>query len=382
MTDPAYQHMRRALDLAAQARFSAAPNPMVGCVLVKQQQVIGEGWHQRPGGPHAEVFALHQAGADAHGATAYVSLEPCSHFGRTPPCANALIEAGVAKVVVAMQDPNPLVAGRGIALLRAAGIEVEVGLLETAAQQLNRGFISRMTRQRPWLQVKLAASLDGATALANGASQWITGSAARADVHRQRAASQAILSTAQTVLSDDARLTVRLEEGDETMPQPLRVILDRRAQLTADRPLFQCSGGPILLVYGEQAAVPSQPWPAHVRWLHVAESERGLNLPQLLEHLAVHEQVNTVWTECGATLAGQLISEQLADELIVYLAPKLLGAQAQPLLALPVLTELSQATALSFTEVQPLGDDIRITAAVRYPHHSEVAQVGNRSVKS
>ncbi len=382
MTDSGRHHMHRALALAAKGRFSAAPNPMVGCVIVKNQQVIGEGWHQRPGGYHAEVFALQQAGAEARGATAYVTLEPCSHFGRTPPCAHALIDAGIAQVVVAMQDPNPLVAGTGIAALRAAGIAVEVGLLGREAEQLNRGFFSRMRRQRPFVQVKLAASLDGATALSNGASKWITGSAARADVHLQRAASQAILSTAQTVLRDDAQLNVRWQHPEESTPQPLRVILDRRAQLTPEQTLFGCHGGPILLVYGDQVKVPAQQWPAHVRWLTVAEADGRLDIAAVLTHLAVAEQVNLVWTECGATLAGQLITQQLADELIVYLAPKLLGAQAQPLLALPALTELSQATGLSFTDLQPLGDDIRITAAVRYSNHAEPASKGNRSVKS
>lgn len=374
--------MQRALQLAAQARYTAAPNPMVGCVLVKHQQIIGEGWHQRPGGHHAEVFALHQAGAAAAGATAYVTLEPCSHFGRTPPCANALIDAGISKLVVAMQDPNPLVAGAGIERLRAAGIVVEVGLLAAQAQQLNRGFISRMSRNRPFVQVKLAASLDGATALSNGASKWITSTAARADVHYQRAASQAILSTAQTVLRDDAQLTVRLANSEQAAAQPLRVILDRRAQLRPEQALFRCEGGPILLVYAEQTQAPATAWPAHVRWLNVAESAAGLDLNAVLTHLAVNEQINSVWTECGATLAGQLITQQLADELIVYLAPKLLGSQAQPLLALPTLTALSEATPLRFTDVQTLGEDVRITATVCYPHLSESATVGNRSVTS
>lgn len=366
MTNSDYAYMSRALQLAAQARFSAAPNPMVGCVIVNQQQVIGEGWHQRPGGHHAEVFALQQAGFAAQGATAYVTLEPCSHFGRTPPCANALIAAGIGKVVVAMQDPNPLVAGSGIARLRAAGIEVEVGLLAAEAEQLNRGFVSRMRRNRPYLQVKLAASLDGATALANGASKWITGTAARIDVHQHRAASQAILSTAQTVLRDDAQLTVRIESPDEALPQPLRVVLDRRAQVTPDSALVRAFGGPILLVYGEQAEPVAQQWPAHVRSITLPETKQGLDLNQLMTHLAVQEQINTVWTECGATLAGQLIQQQLADELIVYLAPKLLGAQAQPLLALPALTELNQATQLRFTELEQVGDDVRLTAVIDY----------------
>ncbi|CAI8158208.1 MAG: Riboflavin biosynthesis protein RibD [Pseudidiomarina mangrovi] len=366
MTNSDHAYMSRALQLAAQARFSAAPNPMVGCVIVKQQQVIGEGWHRRPGGHHAEVFALQQAGSDAHGATAYVTLEPCSHFGRTPPCANALIEAGIGKVVVAMQDPNPLVAGSGIERLRAAGIEVVVGLMAAEAEQLNRGFISRMRRNRPYLQVKLAASLDGATALANGASKWITGAEARADVHQHRAASQAVLSTAQTVLRDNAQLNVRFESPDESIPQPLRVILDRRAQLTPASALVRAFGGPILLVYGEHAQPVAQQWPAHVRWITLAEANDRLDLCQLMTHLAMHEQVNTVWTECGATLAGQLIQQQLADELIVYLAPKLLGAKAQPLLALPALTELNQATQLRFTEVEQLGEDIRLSAVIDY----------------
>ncbi len=382
MIDSAEHFMQRALQLAAQARYTAAPNPMVGCVLVKHQQIIGEGWHQRPGGHHAEVFALQQAGAAAIGATAYVTLEPCSHFGRTPPCANALIDAGISKVVVAMQDPNPLVAGSGIERLRAAGIVVEVGLLAAQAQQLNRGFISRMSRNRPFVQVKLAASLDGATALSNGASKWITAAAARADVHHQRAASQAILSTAQTVLRDDAQLTVRFANSEQAAAQPLRVILDRRAQLRPDQALFRCEGGPILLVYAEQTQPPATTWPAHVRWLNVAESAAGLDVNAVLSHLAVNEQINSVWTECGATLAGQLITQQLADELMVYLAPKLLGSQAQPLLALPTLTALSEATPLRFTDVQTLGEDIRITATVCYSDLSESATVGNRSVTS
>ncbi|WP_110074735.1 MULTISPECIES: bifunctional diaminohydroxyphosphoribosylaminopyrimidine deaminase/5-amino-6-(5-phosphoribosylamino)uracil reductase RibD [Pseudidiomarina] len=357
-------YMQRALDLAAQGRFSAAPNPMVGCVIVQQGQIVGEGWHQRAGEPHAEVHALAAAGASAKHGTAYVTLEPCSHFGRTPPCADALIKAQVAQVVVAMQDPNPLVSGQGIARLRAAGIEVLVGVLETQARALNCGFIARMQRQRPWLRLKMAASLDGQTALANGASQWLTSSAARADVHRFRAQSSAILSTATTVLADQARLTAR---GEWVQQQPLRVIIDSQGKLKGDEPLFTestATAAPILLVQGADLTT-TRTWPEQVTILQLPVTNSGqIDLAELLHQLAQTYQINSVWTECGANLAGALIAAGWVDELILYLAPKLLGASAQGLFALPVWQQLAQAPTLTYRDVRQVGADLRITATI------------------
>ncbi|RUO79609.1 bifunctional diaminohydroxyphosphoribosylaminopyrimidine deaminase/5-amino-6-(5-phosphoribosylamino)uracil reductase RibD [Pseudidiomarina taiwanensis] len=356
MTDKLY--MERALALAAQAQYSAAPNPMVGCVIVRDQQIVGEGWHRRAGEAHAEVHALQQAGAAAKGATVYVTLEPCSHFGRTPPCANALIEAEVAEVVVAMVDPNPQVAGRGLAALEAAGIKTKVGVCEAQARWLIRGFVSRMTRSRPWLQVKMASSLDGNIALANGESQWLTGPDARADVHRFRARSSAVLSTAKTVLCDQAKLTAR---APETVQQPLRVVLDRSLQLTPEAALF-AQTGPILLVH-DQALQPNAEvvWPQHVEHFGVAADGQGLDLEALWQELARRE-INIVWTECGATLAGRLIEQGWADELIVYLAPQVLGHQAQSMLQLPNYSELQQTPKFKFTETRLIGADLRLIA--------------------
>ena len=362
MTKPPTNHqlyMQRALELAAQGRFSTHPNPMVGCVIVANGDIVGEGWHERAGQPHAEVHALRQAGDKARGATVYVTLEPCSHFGRTPPCADALIAAGVKQVVVAMQDPNPQVSGEGIARLRAEGIDVLVGVLEREARQLNCGFISRMQRRRPWVRLKMAASLDGRTALANGVSQWITSTDVRNDVHRWRALSGAILSTAQTVLADQAQLSAR---HADTVVQPLRVIIDSHGRLTGDEALFNVPT-PLLIVQAPDTTNPHQEqWPEHVSVVTVARAQHGhIDLAELLHVLAARE-INSVWTECGAQLAGALIDAELVDELIVYLAPKLLGHSGHGLLNLPAFTSMSQVPELKFADVRQVADALRIIA--------------------
>lgn len=362
-----HQHyMQRALELAALGRFSSMPNPMVGCVIVANGTIVGEGWHARAGEPHAEVHALRAAGGAAQGATAYVTLEPCSHYGRTPPCADALVAAGIAHVVVALEDPNPLVRGQGIARLREHGIQVTVGVLAADARRLNEGFVARMQRQRPWLQLKMAASLDGKTALANGQSQWITGVDARGDVHRWRAQSGAILSTAATVLADDARLTAR---HPAVQQQPLRVIIDSQGLLSADLPLFK-ERSPVLLVHA--ADTPLVAFPEQVERLVLPRNDAGfIALPELLRELA-KRQINRVWTECGAGLAGALLQTKLVDELVFYLAPKLMGAAGASLLNLPRYTAMEQVPELTFTDVRQVGSDLRIIAVPRWAQGDEL----------
>lgn len=365
------QHfMQQALTLAAQGAFSAAPNPQVGCVIVRDGDIIGQGWHERSGEPHAEVYALREAGAQAAGATAYVTLEPCSHHGRTPPCADALLKAKVARVVVAMQDPNPLVAGQGIARLREAGIEVVVGVLEDAARRLNRGFISRMERQRPWLRLKMAMTLDGRTALANGQSQWITGAEARQDVHRYRAQSGAILTSARTVMMDQAQMTARHPEAQQ---QPLRVVLDRQTQLPPSANFFAIES-PVLRVVdaAHEQTNAAHDWPAHVSTLALPVSEARLPLRSLFDKLA-ELHINEVWTECGAELAGALVAADLVDEFVIYMAPKLFGASGRELVQLPAFERVEQAPELVYESVTQIGTDLRIIA---HPQHSGGASRG------
>jgi diaminohydroxyphosphoribosylaminopyrimidine deaminase/5-amino-6-(5-phosphoribosylamino)uracil reductase len=350
-----HAHMAHALRLAESGLFTTQPNPRVGCVIAHGAQVVGSGWHQRAGEPHAEVFALREAGDRARGGTAYVTLEPCAHHGRTPPCANALIDAGVRRVVIAIQDPFPQVAGRGIDLLRAAGIAVDVGLMQDAARELNIGFFSRIERGRPWVRVKLAMSLDGRTALANGTSKWITGAPARADVQRWRARSSAILTGSGTVLADDPRLTVRLPEGEASTTQ-LRVLLDRRLRVPADRKLLD-GNAPTLLLHA--AAVVPDERHQKVECAPVAEKGGALDLDAVLALLA-GRGCNEVQVEAGATLCGALFAAGLADELLLYVAPLLLGDSAQPLLHLPTLTDMAARWNLRSIDQRMLGDDIRL----------------------
>ncbi|WP_458734489.1 bifunctional diaminohydroxyphosphoribosylaminopyrimidine deaminase/5-amino-6-(5-phosphoribosylamino)uracil reductase RibD [Zobellella taiwanensis] len=360
--------MARALELARRGRFTTSPNPAVGCVIVKDGELLGEGFHRRAGGPHAEVFALREAGEAARGATAYVTLEPCSHHGRTPPCAQGLIDAGVARVVAAMVDPNPRVAGRGLAMLREAGIQAEAGLMSEAAEAVNTGFLHRMRTGRPFVTLKLAASLDGRTALANGESQWITGPAARRDVQRHRAQSCAILSGADTVLMDNAALNVRWTElpaslrhhyAENELRQPLRIVIDTQNRLHAGLRLF-AQPGPILLLRGRVTGGLGD----EVEECVLPLSEHGkLDLALLLQELG-RRQLNHLWVEAGATLGGALFAAGLVNELVLYQAPMLMGNPARGLLALPEFTAMSQPPRLAWQDCRFVGGDLKLTARV------------------
>lgn len=358
-------YMARALELAQKGRFTTSPNPNVGCVIVRDGEIVGEGYHHKAGEPHAEVHALRMAGDKAQGTTAYVTLEPCSHHGRTPPCAEGLINAGVSRVVAAMQDPNPQVAGRGMYTLSKAGIETQSGLLMDQAEALNRGFLKRMRTGFPYIQLKLGASLDGKTALASGESKWITSVAARQDVQVLRAQASAILSTSSTVLADDPLLTVRWSElpadiqaeyPEETLRQPIRVVLDTHNRVTAEYKVTQ-SAGECWLVrpQPDEEAV----WQGQVEQLAVMADDNGIDLVILMMQLA-KRNVNSIWVEAGAKLAGSLLKLGLVDELIVYIAPKLLGDTARGLVSFPALTQLSDAPKFEFTDVQKIGDDLRV----------------------
>ncbi len=350
-------HMARALRLAERGRFTARPNPMVGCVIAHGDRVVGEGWHQRTSGPHAEVFALRQAGEEARGATAYVTLEPCAHHGRTPPCALALIEAGVARVVAAMRDPFPKVDGGGFVLLREAGIEVAEGLMAAQARELNRGFLSRVERGRPWLRVKLAASLDGRTAMADGTSKWITGDAARTDVQRWRARAGAILTGADTVLADDPQLTVRLADT-EVMP-PLRVVLDTRLR-SLECARVREGGAPTLYLHDASVTPPDA---ADAEFASVPSQDGRLDLGAVLALLA-ERGINEVHTEAGATLSGALLAGGWVDELLLYQAPTLLGEHGRPLLGGLGIHDMAQQRRLRVVDQRQVGADLRLLLRV------------------
>ncbi len=356
-----HAHMARALVLARRPLFSPHPNPRVGCVLVRDGQVVGEGWHRQAGGPHAEVEALQAAGDRARGATAYVTLEPCSHHGRTPPCADALIAAGVARVVVAMRDPNPKVAGQGLNKLEAAGVAVAHGLLADEAEALNPGFLKRMRQGLPWVRSKLAMSLDGRTAMASGESRWITGEAARADVQRLRARADALLTGSGTVLADDPRLTLRQAQlGSPVLRQPLRVVVDGRARLPAHARLLR-QPGQTLIATAVRASVPAGAEAV------VLPAENGrVDLPALLRELARRE-INEVMVEAGPGLNGALLSAGLIDELIIYMAPVLMADAARGLFTLPGLERMDRAVRLQWLEMRAIGDDWRIRARPIYP---------------
>ena len=349
--------MARALRLAERAMWTTTPNPRVGCVLVRDSWIVGEGWHEKAGEPHAEVHALNAAGRRARGATAYVTLEPCSHHGRTPPCAEALIAAGISRVVVAMTDPNPLVAGKGLALLAAAGIETACGLLETEARELNIGFVARMTRGRPWLRLKAAASLDGKTALNNGLSQWITGPDARRDGQRWRARACAILTGIGTVRDDDPQLNVR---DFETTRQPLRVVVDSKLETPLSARILQ--GGPVLIVGAVENAEKIELLRSTGAEVLIFPNAAGkVELKDLLGELG-RRGINEVHAEAGFKLNGSLLREGLVDELLLYLAPCLIGHDASGLFNLPELTSLDQKRQLKIRDLRQVGENIRILA--------------------
>ncbi|WP_299079431.1 bifunctional diaminohydroxyphosphoribosylaminopyrimidine deaminase/5-amino-6-(5-phosphoribosylamino)uracil reductase RibD [uncultured Paraglaciecola sp.] len=371
-----HQMMARAIQLAKRGQYTTAPNPNVGCVISDSQgTVVGEGWHQKAGTPHAEIHALSQAGQKAQGATAYVTLEPCSHFGKTPPCADALITAGVTRVVAAMVDPNPLVSGNGLKKLQQAGIKAEHGLLHNAAAQLNRGFIKRMSRGKPWVTVKLAASLDGKTALENGQSQWITSPEARQDVQRHRALSCGILSGSGTVMADNPMLNVRFSElnlsnqvlPEEALRQPLRILLDGRNQLPPSlkclQPMQANLAGNVLLVNGHTS---EHQFPEHVSQWQAPFKGNKLDLVTVMNKLA-EMQLNHIWVEAGAKLSGALLENNLIDELILYQAPKLIGGSGQNLFDTQPLVAMEKVPELRWSDVRQVGKDIKMTALFNHP---------------
>ena len=358
-----YAFMAEAIKIAGRGIYSTHPNPNVGCVIVADDEVVGRGWHQRTGEPHAEIYALREAGERARGATAYVTLEPCSHTGRTPPCADALVEAGVERVVVGMQDPNPQVAGRGIERLRGAGIKVESGLLETQVRDLNPGFISRMERGRPWLRVKLAASLDGRTAMASGESQWISGPEARRDVQRLRARSSAVMTGIGTVVSDDPSLNVRLEPselyGVEPLRQPLRVVLDSQLRLSPQAKLLSLPGEILVLTVSDDANARDALEQAGAT-VCIVEAQDKQPSPQAVLHELASREMNEILLECGPTLAGAFMSAGLIDELVLYMAPHLMGDNARGLFSLPGLERMQQRIPLQWQDVRQVGDTLRL----------------------
>lgn len=354
-----YRFMARALVLARRGLYTTTPNPRVGCVIARHGGVIGEGWHERAGAAHAEVNALTAAGEAARGATVYVTLEPCAHQGRTAPCVEALIAAGVARVVAAMQDPNPLVAGKGLARLEQAGITIECGLLEEEARELNVGFISRMARGRPWVRMKLAASLDGKTALNNGKSQWITGAAARRDGHAWRARACAVLTGIGTVKDDDPWLTVR---EVKTTRQPLRAIVDSRLETPLTAKILQGGGVVIAAAVNDARKIRAlQDKGAEVVVLPNAAGKVALGT--LMQDLA-RRGTNEVHVEAGYKLNGSLLVEGLVDELVIYLAPQLIGDAARGMFNLPELEDLSGRCELKIHDLRMIDKDIRVIARI------------------
>lgn len=363
ISDQDHVYMHQAIELAKLGRFTTTPNPNVGCVIVKDNQVIGTGYHQKAGQPHAEVYALQMAGQQAKGATAYVTLEPCSHFGRTPPCADALIQSGVRRVVIAMQDPNPNVSGKGIKRLQDAGIEVTQGVLADQAEAINKGFLKRMRTGLPFVQLKLAASLDGKIAMASGESKWITSNKAREDVQQFRAQASCILSTRATVQADNASLTVRYNElpddvqkiySLEDVRQPIRVIIDSQDELIGTENIFNQSGETWVIRKNDTPI--EKP---NIKIIIEPTHCKQIDLSKLFSLLA-EKQMNTVWVEAGAHLAGALIEQDLVDELVIYYAPKLLGHNALNMCILPNLQKLAFAPQFHFESVEMIDEDLRV----------------------
>jgi diaminohydroxyphosphoribosylaminopyrimidine deaminase / 5-amino-6-(5-phosphoribosylamino)uracil reductase len=362
------EFMARALYLVRKGSYTTDPNPRVGCVLVKDGKVIGEGWHKKAGLAHAEVEALKNTTEDTAGATAYVTLEPCSHHGRTPPCCETLVKAGIKRVVAAMQDPNPKVSGNGFAYLKAAGIEVSCGVLEADALVLNRGFIMRMTQNRPFVRSKLAMSLDGRTAMASGESKWITSPEARADVHRLRAESSAILTGINTVLADNPSLTARI---DQEVVQPIRVVLDSNLQMLVSAKMLTLPGRTIILTCEDKNTVRPELVEGYKEKLQklqnvgaevyqLPEKQGRLDLAEVIKFLAAQE-INEVIVEAGAVLNGALSAENLVDEWVIYMAPKILGDQGRGLFHMPRLDKLADCKIMKFKDIRQVGNDIKIT---------------------
>jgi len=370
-----HKYMQRALSLAKRAYYTTSPNPRVGCVIVKDNKIVGEGYHVKAGQGHAEVNALKQAGELAKGATAYVTLEPCSHYGRTPPCAEALTKAGITHVIAAMVDPNPQVSGRGLKMLEDAGVSTQHGLLEQEAKQLNLGFIQLMTTTLPYVRCKLASSVDGKTAMASGESKWITGAAARRNVQRLRAQSCAVITGADSVLTDDSKMNVRWSElgnlkasyAEEDIRQPVRVIIDSKNRLTPDLALFSFESPVIIFTHNVET---NHKWPYFVEHISVGFNEsasdtalKKLDLKAILSVLG-ERGLNDVLIESGAQLAGAFVEQNLVDELILFQAPKLMGADGKSLLNMMNIQVLSDAKKLTYTDVRMVGEDIRITAKI------------------
>jgi len=359
-----HQFMSRALQLAKKGIYHTAPNPNVGCVLVKDNVIVGEGWHEKAGEAHAEVNALKQAGSKAEGATAYVTLEPCCHHGKTPPCSDALIKAKVKRVVAAMIDPHVKVAGKGLKQLEAAGIVVEQGLLEEQAKALNLGFIKRMQKRLPYVRCKLAMSLDGRTAMASGESKWITSAAAREDVQRLRAKSSAILTGVGTVLADNPSMTVRLQDVDT---QPIRVVVDTNLSMPTDAKMLKQAGRTVLMTCSADEAITQALTEAGADIHIMPYCNTSVDLTSVLQQLSDME-INDVLLETGATLSGAMLQAGLIDEIIIYMAPVLMGNDARGLFALPGLESMQDKIELEITEQRVIGKDIRITAKVCCPN--------------
>ena len=361
-----YRYMARAIELARKGLYTTHPNPRVGCIIVKHDKIIGEGYHQRTGQAHAEVLALQDASEDTKGATAYVTLEPCSHTGRTPPCADGLLDAGISHVVVAMQDPNPLVAGKGIKKLRNAGVDVLVGVLEQQAQKLNQGFIKRMQQGLPWVRVKMAMSLDGRTAMASGESQWITAPDARTDVQKYRASADAILTGQGTLLADDPSLNVRLNADDLKMEgavrQPVRVVLDEDLKISPSANMLSLEGETWVYTLSDDDNKKRLLAAANAKIIkNKANAEGYLQLVSVLKDLAKRE-INEVHVEAGQTLTGALLQDGLVDELIIYMAPTLMGSDARGLFNLPALVTMQDRIHLEIKDIRAIGRDWRIIA--------------------
>lgn len=363
------QHMSRAIQLARRGLYTTQPNPRVGCVIARGEQVVAEGYHLQAGGPHAEIMALQQAGEQAAGATAYVSLEPCSHHGKTPPCADALIDAGVDRVVCAMQDPNPLVAGQGLEKLRQAGIEVECGVLQAEAEALNPGFIKRMRSGMPYVRAKLAMSLDGRTAMASGESQWITGEAARNDVQRLRARSSVILTGSGTVIADNPQMNVRLDArqmGLDSEPhQPLRAVVDSDLKCPASSQIFTQTAGMAPTVIFTHQHYSADCGFTEAQLVTLPRGADKLHLREVLHYLA-ELQANEVHVEAGSELCGALLNQKLLDEIVIYMAPHIMGNAGRALFHLPGLSAMAQRIELKITDIRAVGEDWRITARPVY----------------